>query len=319
MSTTAYAVAPRRHLLPPQSTPLERAVDEVMPAWDTLANAFAPPSAGTPQAFMPWLAAEWELGQFARYFPTLDALIAAALPWRFERGSAASVRRVLAWLGFADVRIEEDGAFLHINLGRVATAEEIGRIAHVVRASVPAHVYFYRVFWGYDARPIKLDAGPALDVGQLDDDSGVWVSVQGDDPLKASFGVRHGGTVPRAATRADRGLYTHALCAKTVYDDRPVLDAWRLDSRIMVDAFAGIGELYRSTTTAPQPGPPMGVGGVVHMGQSGRAASKPALAAQAGYSTAAPVPLPTSHDWTGSWDSTAWRPLFIELKSTEST
>lgn len=319
MSATAYATAPRRHVLPPQSSALERAVDEVMPAWDALADAFRPPSAGTPPAFVAWLAAEWELGQFAPYFPTLDALIAAALPWLFERGSAASVRRVLTWLGFADVQIEEDGAFLHINLGRVATAEEIGRIAHVVRASVPAHVYFYRVFWGYDARPIKLDAGPALDSGQLDDDSGVWVAVNDDGPVKASFGVRHGDTVPQATARAALDLYTHAYCAKTVYDDRPVLDAWRLDSKIMVDAFGGIGELYRAITTAPRPGTPVGVGGIAHLSAPGRAASNPSLARQNHYSAAAPMPLPTSHDWTGTWDSTAWRPLFIEMKHTEST
>ncbi len=313
------ALAPRRHILPPQSTQLERAVDETIPQWDLLADAFTPPSLGTPQAFKPWLAAEWQLGTFAPYFPSIDALVSAGLPWLFERGSAASVKRALTWIGFPDVQIEEDDAFLHIDLGRVATAEEIAAIAHVVRASVPAHVYFYRVFWGYDARPIRLDAGPALDSGQLDDDSGVWVSVLDDAPVKASFGVRHGGTVPRSMATVAPGLHTHSYCAKTVYDDRPVLDAWRLDSRIMVDAFGGLGEVYRSTTTAPQRGTPYGVGGVARIETSNQAAQGGVLGRRDQYGATAPVALPTSTDWTGTWSSTRWRPLFIELKQTEST
>lgn len=313
------ALAPRRHILPPQSTALERAVDETMPQWDSLAGAFTPPSQGTPQAFTPWLAAEWQLGRFSPYFPSVDALVEAGLPWLFERGSAASVKRALAWIGFPDVQIEEDDAFLHINLGRVATADEIADIANVVRASVPAHVYFYRVFWGEDARPIRLDAGPALDVGQLDDDSGVWVSVRDDAPVKASFGVRHGGTLPRCMAGVAPGLHTMGYCAKTVYDDRPVLDAWHLDSRIMVDAFGGLGEVYRSTTTAPVRRTPYEVGGIAHIETTALAAQDGAMGQRDQYGAATPPALPTSSAWTGTWANTRWRPLFIELKKTEST
>ena len=43
---TATALAPRRTLLPPQSTELERALDQTFPQWDALADAFTVPSVG---------------------------------------------------------------------------------------------------------------------------------------------------------------------------------------------------------------------------------------------------------------------------------
>ncbi len=62
--------------------------------------------------------------------------------------------------------MDEDGAYLHINLGRPATAPEMARVAHVVRASLPAHVHFYRVFNPLnDVRRIVLDRAPAWTPG----------------------------------------------------------------------------------------------------------------------------------------------------------
>ena len=180
---TATALAPRRTLLPPQSTPLERALDQTFPQWDALADAFTVPSVGEPEQFAPWLAAEYELAQFAPYFPTTAELIEQGLQWLFTRGTAASVVRALGWVGFAGAEVDEDGAYLHINLGRPATAEEMARVAHVVRASLPAHVHFYRVFNPLnDVRRIVLDRTPRLDTGMLDGDSGVM----GPDGVKLS-------------------------------------------------------------------------------------------------------------------------------------
>ena len=50
--------APRRHLLPPNATALEKAVDQTAPNWDATAQAFPLPRQGTPEAVKPWLAAE---------------------------------------------------------------------------------------------------------------------------------------------------------------------------------------------------------------------------------------------------------------------
>ena len=112
------AVLPRS-ILPPQSTPLERAIDRTQPQWDGIIAAMEPASVRANPGLQPWLAMQWQVAQFARYFADTDALLTAALPWLFERGSAASVRRALGWLGYDQaVVIEEDGPLLHIDLGR---------------------------------------------------------------------------------------------------------------------------------------------------------------------------------------------------------
>ena len=101
-----------RHILPPQSTSLERAVDETMPAWGHMVDAIEPTSVRADPQFQPWLAVQWQVAQFAPYFPTMEALLAEAIPWLMERGNAASLRRALGWLGFHSVVIDEDGAWL---------------------------------------------------------------------------------------------------------------------------------------------------------------------------------------------------------------
>ena len=251
MTAPAAALAPRRHILPPQATLLERAVDETIPQWDALAGAFAVPSQGQPAPFQPWLAAEYELAQFAPYFDTTAALIAEGLKWLFERGTAASVLRALGWIGFDAARVDEDGAFLHIDLGRPATAEELTRVAHVVRASVPAHVHFYRVFNPEnDVRRIYLDRGPALDAGMLDGDSGVM----GPDGIKLSFGERRGAVLPTNPAGNAMGINTHHRIGVIRYDDRPTLDAWRLDSHVLSGVSGGVMELFIGISGTPQPG-----------------------------------------------------------------
>ena len=208
-----------RHILPPQSTSLERAVDETMPAWGHMADAIEPASVRADPQFQPWLAVQWQVAQFAPYFPTMAALLAEALPWLMERGNAASLRRALGWLGFHSVVIDEDGAWLHIDAGQPLQADQLAAVAHVVRASLPAHVHFYRVFHGYDLRPIVLDRGPALDAGMLDGYSGV----PGGSDLVVSFGERAGYTLPTAPAQGGTGAQTHVRVSTSRYDDMPVL------------------------------------------------------------------------------------------------
>ena len=144
----------RPTILPPNASALMRAVDQAAPQWDTLPNALRGPVYGHPQPLAPWLAGEWGIGQFARYFNgDTGQLIAAGVPWLMQRGTAAGVRRALGWLGFTGVVIQEDGARLHIDPGQNVTAEQVRAIAHVVRATVPAHVHFYRIFHGLNVRP----------------------------------------------------------------------------------------------------------------------------------------------------------------------
>ena len=311
---TATTLAPRRTLLPPQSTPLERAIDQTFPQWDALADAFTVPSVGEPEQFAPWLAAEYELAQFAPYFPTTAELIEQGLQWLFTRGTAASVVRALGWVGFAGAEVDEDGAYLHINLGRPATAEEMARVAHVVRASLPAHVHFYRVFNPLnDVRRIVLDRTPRLDTGMLDGDSGVM----GPDGVKLSFGERSGATLPAAPADALPTISTQQRVGLIRYDDMPVLDAWRLDSHVLMGVSGGVMELFRSTTTAHTPG-----GGALATAEARTSvaawlAPAPVPAGGAAHISTAPEPISPPRRWGGPWGG-PWRQAFLLIQSEET-
>lgn len=311
---TATTLAPRRTLLPPQSTELERALDQTFPQWDALAAAFTVPSVGEPEQFAPWLAAEYELAQFAPYFPTTAELIEQGLQWLFTRGTAASVVRALGWVGFAGSKVDEDGAYLHINLGRPATAEEMARVAHVVRASLPAHVHFYRVFNPLnDVRRIVLDRAPPLDTGMLDGDSGVM----GPDGVKLSFGERSGGTLPAAPADALPAISTQKRVGLIRYDDMPVLDAWRLDSHVLMGVSGGVMELFRSTTTAHTPG-----GGDLATAEARTSvaawlAPAPVAAGGAAHISTAPEPISPPRRWGGPWAG-PWRQAFLLIQTEET-
>lgn len=241
------APAPRRpHLLPPQSTELERAFDETLPAWDALANAFTPPSLGEPDGFAPWLAAEYALAEFAPYFASTAELLQEGLRWLFVRGTAAAALQALGWVGFAGAAIEEEGPYLHIDLRRFATATDMQRVAHVVRASMPAHVAFYRVHHGHDVRPVVLDRGPALDAGMLDGYSGV----AGESCVVESFGARSGGTAPALPASAGSTGARQVRVSVSRYDDMPLLDAWRLDSRVLSGVSGGVMALSTYSSNA---------------------------------------------------------------------
>lgn len=311
---TGTALAPRRTLLPPQSTPQERALDQTFPQWDALASAFTVPSLGEPEQFAPWLAAEYELAQFAPYFPTTAELIEQGLQWLFTRGTAASVVRALGWVGFAGSKVDEDGAYLHINLGRPATAEEMARVAHVVRASLPAHVHFYRVFNPLnDVRRIVLDRAAPLDTGMLDGDSGVM----GPDGVKLSFGERSGATLPAAPADALPAISTQQRVGLIRYDDMPVLDAWRLDSHVLMGVSGGVMELFRSTTTAHTPG-----GGALATAEARASvapwvAPDPVAAGAAAHISTAPEPISPPRRWGGPWGG-PWRQAFLLIQSEET-
>ena len=311
--------APRRHLLPPNATTLEKAVDQTAPHWDATAQAFPLPRQGTPEAVKPWLAAELQLAPFARYFATTDELLAAGGAWLLVRGTAAAVLLALSWVGFAGATVDQSGPYLHLNLGRPATAAEIDRIAHVVRESVPAHVRFWRVYWGHDRRPLRLDAGQPLDTAQLDGSSGVWVDVSTGEPVKASFGIKHSGTTTRTAGQPLPSA-TAAYVAKLTRNDKLVLDCWRLDSRLLANEFGGLGELMRGEAPAyVRVQGEGGVPGTATQDETPWSAPTAELAGTADAMDELPPALPQPQGWNGTWGAMRWRPVFIESKSTEST
>ncbi|MBJ7309219.1 phage tail protein [Rugamonas sp. CCM 8940] len=238
------ALADAARLLPPNATGLERALARTVPraALDALADAPAglrrTEAGAGPLA--PWLAAEWQLAEFAPYFESTAALIEAGLPWLRQRGTAASVKRALSWLGYP-AKLEEEGPWLQIDPGDAYAQLRVGAVAHLVRASLPAHARLYRMYHGYDLRPLRLDDG-RLDDGLLDDDSGVLV-----DGIKLSFAARRGGVAETPGDGSDHAR-TDTFSANAPYDDRMMLDTWQLDSELIADGRFIMGQLMTGTT-----------------------------------------------------------------------
>lgn len=301
-----------RSILPPQRTALERAIDETVPQWDALVARLEPASVRENSSFQPWLAMQWQVAQFASYFASTDALLTAALPWLFERGSAASVRRALGWLGYVQaVVIEEDGALLHIDPGRLTQPWELAAIAHVVRASLPLHVAFWRVYHGHDLRPLRLD-GHSLDGALLDNDSGVPIDVSPyGSPVKLSQGATRIQSTGAPQLQAVQAMQRLHITTVVTYDDRMVLDAWRLDSELLVDASLGATLLVSSQSNAPVRGLPQ----VVPLAQAfisecAWLAPPPVTARTHHTAGQAPRHNDDSRSWTGLWDGTPWRQFF---------
>lgn len=218
-------------LLPPNATEFERRAEEAN-RFDTVVeavDAIAGVKTDIPDAFAAWLAAEWWLADFAPYFASTSALIAAGLPWLRQRGTAAAVQRALSWIPF-EALLEEDGARIHLDPGTATAPQRLADIRHLVGRSLPAHVRFYRLFHAYDLRHFRLDRS-RLDDGLLDDDSGVVV-----DALKLSFGTRTAYAFAEPITPAPFvGVWS--IYSVTIWDDDGWrLDAWRLDSDLTIDA-----------------------------------------------------------------------------------
>lgn len=299
-----------RTILPPSSTALERAVDISAPQWAALLGTSSSGPIGLPAVFAPWLAAEWGLDGFSAYFANDPrALIDAGLPWLRTRGTPAAVRRALAWLGYTHVKIEEDGTWLHLDLGRRIEPQDLLAVAHVVRASIPAHVAFYRVFHGLDGRPIRLDNGPALDVGWLDSDTGAPIEVDPwGDPVKLSQGL-----VITRTTRAPAHHRAHAMgwarhTRIARRRDELRLDCWRLDSPTQPPP--------RRCTFVPRthgapvrvsPAPLRLTAGQLCTHASAPALSAPRRAAALHHLRSCPPAHNPDRGWTGTWDEQPWR------------
>ena len=226
------ALLPRRTITPPSSTPLERAVDAAFPRWDELAKAVEPESTRQNPALLPWRAAHWQIGQFDRYFADPRDLLANGLPWLRERGSAAAVRRAMGWLGYRGIKMEEDGALLHIDPGREITAADLRQLAHVVKASIPLHVHFYRVFHLLDRRMLRLNRKPGLNNGLLQANSGTPMDAGDGTTILVSQGKYSGGIAPRLTGAAIVGTRRTVAAGRMRRTDCMLLNLYRLGGRV---------------------------------------------------------------------------------------
>lgn len=159
-----------------------------------------------------------------------EHLVKYATAWHRIKGTPAGVIMALR-LFDVQAQVDESGrgdnwAVYELELEAVPRGL-LPTIAGVAEEMAPARCRLRRVYGGFDRRPIILDVGPALDVGFLDDDSGIW---DADTGIKESFGEN----VPMlaksqpASTAHIGSVHTHA--SRAFYVDKAILDQWRLDN-----------------------------------------------------------------------------------------
>ncbi len=159
-----------------------------------------------------------------------EDLVKYSTAWHRLKGTPAGVKLALSLFGVR-AEIDESGrgdnwAVYELELEEVPRGL-LPTIVEVAEETAPQRCRLRRVYGGFDRRPIILDVGPPMDVGYLDDDSGVWDPETG---VKESFGENRAMLArPQPASSAHLGSeHTHA--SRAFYVDKPILDQWRLDN-----------------------------------------------------------------------------------------
>lgn len=304
--STLHTVAGRRDILPPNATALERGVDKSVPQWDALADAMEPTNIAQRPEWLAHTAAEWQLVQFAPYFDNLADLLAQGRIWRMRRGSPASVRQGLGWLGYDAITMEQDGFLLHIDPGRLVSADDLQHLVRVVRASLPLHARMYRVYHGEDGRALRYDGAARLDDAIWDNDSGGWIELEGQDPVKLAQYQRR-TTISQQPPTSDfivMGLGVRHTAVTAA--DAVSYDSWAYDSEILRDV--AMGSTGITTTIAPQYRQllPFVLATEGHQTISDAPLGDPIAFGAGEVTGAAPLPLDNTRTWTGSWDSATW-------------
>ncbi|TCS99118.1 P2-related tail formation protein [Tepidimonas ignava] len=219
------------HLLPPNASPLERALSL---STDTLTRLAEPTEAlrtfkvNPADPLLPWLIWEYGLGELLPYLPEPRRAIAEGIRWQRIRGTPAALAIALSWVGLS-VQVEQETPGLHfaefmVDSGRVlADDETIANLVAISRLSAPARSRLSRIYHGWDLRRLVLGdsrLGDAL----LSDHSGVFWR---DGQTKLSFGRVHplAQDWPAATLAA---VYAPARFAAARLIDRYLLDYARL-------------------------------------------------------------------------------------------
>lgn len=194
-------------LAPSNATPRELAIAEAIDVWARLADEYARVRsndlAPAPE-WLPYLAAEYGLGELIPYVPDLAQLIAVGPAWQRKRGTPAAIATGLGWLGYTatlewSLPRRRRWHLWQMLLSRLPDAEtpDLDRIDGIASLSDDATSHFWRGYRGYDVRPIET--------GNSRWGSAMWGASSGvrirDGGALWSFGRR--STSDRTATEAE--------------------------------------------------------------------------------------------------------------------
>lgn len=189
----------------------------------------------------------WQFHVDFRETATTDAQLAAmildSIPWHRIKGTPASIKQALGLFGYT-ASIEEDGvgeywATYQLGLPQIADVATVRRVVAIASEMAPVRCRLWRLYSGFDRRPIVLANGPVLGDGWLSYYSGVSVPVPdgtgGEDEVLVSFGIRNGYQAEPYAAQAMTGSFG----ATTQYGFlAPYLDTFTVGrSRLTADAY----------------------------------------------------------------------------------
>lgn len=211
-------------LLPPNTTPLERAFERAMrPGADVGAGVALVRTAKEvlPDGWPMFLVWEYGLEELLPYLPDARVVLTTGLQWQRIKGTPASVRMALAWLGMAATMEQETPTGRHwfeyqVDPGRLPTRAELENLVGLARLSAPVGTRLSRVFHGYDLRRAIYDETAWSDGTLYSDHSGTFDPALGVD---VSFGLTIATAAALGAVLTATGL---TLITTTVapYDDR---------------------------------------------------------------------------------------------------
>lgn len=181
-------------VLPRNGSPLARVIAQVNDPYATLIDVFngIPAADAVPApSLLPFLVWEYGLGELSVYIPNLYSLIGEGVAWQRLRGTPASVRKAIGWLGYTGALEYEPARHRRWNrfqlaLGRVRDddAPDLARLEGVTQLSAPARSLFRRGFAGYDVRAAETSY-QRFSGSIIGDHSGVRL---GAGKVKWSFG-----------------------------------------------------------------------------------------------------------------------------------
>lgn len=152
-------------LAPNNATPRELAIAEVVDVWARLADDYARVRANdlapSPE-WLPYLAAEYGLGELIPYVPDLAQLVDVGPAWQRKRGTPAAIAAGLGWVGYAatlewSLPRRRRWHLWQMLLSRLPDSErpDLDRIDGIASLSDDATSHFWRSYRGYDVRPAE--------------------------------------------------------------------------------------------------------------------------------------------------------------------
>lgn len=195
-----------------------------------------------PADSLPILAEQFNVvGPLWNYLPNESAkrrAIKESVAWHCAKGTPWSVETALSWAGH-EAKVEDTTgterrwAEYQIELGVPVAPAALEAVLELARFAAPPRSHLVRLYSRYDLRYFRLDHS-RLDEALLDDDSGVSQS-----GIKLSFGTRHADVLPLESSGPKFGATQTA--SRTIHNDNSWrLDAWALDSEILLDAASGL-------------------------------------------------------------------------------